>query len=179
MERVVDAIDWNDWRPGVRATLMFIVDAGRGEVLLIRKKRGLGAGKINGPGGKMDPGESSLQCAVRETWEELGVTALAPVKHGELWFEFTDGLRMLVHVFRADAHEGEARETAEAVPLWTRLEVLPFDEMWADDRYWLKELLIERARFTGKFVFDGDAMLSGKMEWGMAHWSEALTTEVD
>lgn len=39
------------------ATLMFVIDEARGEVLLIRKKRGLGAGKINGPGGKIDPGK--------------------------------------------------------------------------------------------------------------------------
>jgi 8-oxo-dGTP diphosphatase len=58
-------IDWHTWQPGVRATLMFIIDEMKREVLLIRKKRGLGAGKINGPGGKMDPGETSVQCAVR------------------------------------------------------------------------------------------------------------------
>ena len=72
-------IDWKSWQPGVRATLMFIIDEAKREVLLIRKKRGLGAGKINGPGGKIDPGETSLECAVRETQEELGVTALNPI----------------------------------------------------------------------------------------------------
>ncbi|HYF35152.1 MAG TPA: NUDIX domain-containing protein, partial [Prosthecobacter sp.] len=57
--------DWRAWQPAIRATLMFIIDEARDEVLLIRKKRGLGAGKINGPGGKIDPGESSIECAVR------------------------------------------------------------------------------------------------------------------
>lgn len=171
--------NWNagNWRPGMCATLMFIVDRNRGEVLLIRKKRGLGAGKINGPGGKIDPGESSYECAVRETFEELGVTALRPVKHGELWFEFTDGLRMLVHVFMAEAHEGAAKETDEAVPLWTPLDALPLGEMWEDDRYWLKELLIGQASFTGKFFFEGDKLLAGKMEWATTSWQEQEPTE--
>ena len=71
--------DWQNWKPSVLATLMFIVDEQTQKVLLIRKKRGLGAGKINGPGGKIDPGESSLDCAVRETQEELGVTAFDPM----------------------------------------------------------------------------------------------------
>ncbi len=172
-------VDWNEWRPAVRATLMFIVDRAREQVLLIRKKRGLGAGKINGPGGKIDPGESACACAVRETFEELGVTALNPAKYGELWFEFTDGLRMLVHVYLAEGHHGEAHETAEAVPLWTSLAALPLDEMWADDRFWLKELLIGHASFTGKFVFDGDQMLAGKMEWGSAGWWAQGPTEQD
>jgi 8-oxo-dGTP diphosphatase len=162
--------DWKNWVPTLQATLMFIIDEPRGQVLLIRKKRGLGAGKINGPGGKVDPGETSIECAIRETWEELGVTPLAPAKHGELWFEFTDGLKMRVDVYVATEHEGEARETDEAVPLWTALDSLPFEEMWADDRFWLRETLVDRAVFTGRFWFDEDRMLSGSVEWGAGGW---------
>lgn len=157
--------DWPSWKPGVRATLMFIVDEEAGRVLLIRKKRGLGAGKINGPGGKMDPGETSLECAVRETQEELGVTALDPVKHGELWFQFVDGLALYVDVFRATRWQGEPVETPEAIPLWTSLEELPFDQMWADDRHWLAEMLVEKKNFIGRFVFDDDTMLSCEVLW--------------
>lgn len=157
-------IDWNTWQPGIRATLMFIIDESRHEVLLIRKKRGLGAGKINGPGGKMDPGETAVQCAVRETQEELGVTALNPVHHGELWFQFVDGLRMQVDVFVATQHEGLAVETAEAVPLWTSLNDLPFDEMWADDIHWLPGV-IQGGTFRGYFHFDGETMLSKHLLW--------------
>ena len=170
--------EWIDWTPTMRATLMFVLDRDRGEVLLIRKKRGIGQGKINGPGGKMDPGETPMECAVRETQEELGVTALNPVKHGELWFEFTDGLKMLVHVFLAEAYEGVARETDEAVPRWTPLSELPFEEMWEDDRYWLRELLVEGATFTGRFRFDGEVMEDGEMRWGKIDWVWDLTTAV-
>ncbi|MBT4161861.1 MAG: NUDIX hydrolase, partial [Gammaproteobacteria bacterium] len=48
----VAAIDWENWEPEEVATLLFVVRDGR--VLLIRKKRGLGAGKINGPGGRLE-----------------------------------------------------------------------------------------------------------------------------
>jgi 8-oxo-dGTP diphosphatase len=164
-------MDWTNWTPTLQATLMFIVDESRGEVLLIRKKRGLGQGKINGPGGKMDPGETPEQCAVRETQEELGVKALHPSKHGELWFDFTDGLKMRVHVFLAKGLEGVAQETEEAIPMWTSLNRLPFEEMWEDDRYWLKELLVEKMHFTGRFRFDGEKMESGEMEWDAKNWS--------
>jgi 8-oxo-dGTP diphosphatase len=144
---------------------MFIIDETRGRVLLIRKKRGLGAGKINGPGGKIDPGETSVQCAIRETQEELGVTAIDPVKHGELWFQFVDGLGLHVDVFVATKHEGEPVETDEAIPLWTSLEKLPLEEMWADDRFWLEDMLVSRRHFIGRFTFDDDTMLSSEMEW--------------
>ena len=157
--------DWQHWQPTIRATLMFVVDEAREQVLLIRKMRGLGAGKINGPGGKMDPGETPLECAVRETQEELGVTALNGVKHGELWFQFVDGLALYVDVFLATHWEGEPYETPEAIPLWTPLNALPCDEMWTDDRYWLGEMLLERRHFVGKFVFDDDTMLTNEVVW--------------
>jgi 8-oxo-dGTP diphosphatase len=157
--------DWTHWEPTCRATLMFIVDEARGLVLLIRKKRGLGAGKINGPGGKLDPGETELECAIRETEEELGVTALDAVKHGELWFQFTDGLGMKVGVFRATRWMGEPRETAEAIPLWTALDALPLEEMWADDRLWLHEVVVECRHFHGRFDFDGELMLSHEVRF--------------
>ena len=50
-------------------TLLFVIRAG--QILLIHKKRGLGAGKINGPGGRLHLGESPLHGAVREVKEEL------------------------------------------------------------------------------------------------------------
>lgn len=157
--------DWNHWQPSVRATLMFIVDEARDQVLLIRKKRGLGAGKINGPGGKLDPGETSVECAIRETQEELGVTALNPQHYGELCFQFVDGLALHVDVYRATEWTGEAMETEEAVPLWTPLAALPFEEMWSDDRLWLAEVLIEQKHFVGRFLFDDDTMLTHELQW--------------
>lgn len=149
----------------MRATLLFIHDLERGQVLLIRKKRGLGAGKVNGPGGKLDPGETPLECAVRETQEELGVLALDPVKRGELWFQFVDGLALYVDVFLATRWEGVPVETDEAAPLWTAVGAIPYDEMWADDRFWLGGMLEDVKNFTGKFLFDNDTMLSNEMTW--------------
>ncbi len=156
-------VDWDTWQPTIRATLMFVCDGNR--VLLIRKKRGFGMGKVNGPGGKLDPGETELECAVRETQEELGVTAVDAMKRGELWFQFVDGLAMHVAVFMAARHKGEATETEEAAPLWTPVVAIPFEQMWADDVHWLHRMLTGEESFIGKFLFDGDAMLFHDLEW--------------
>jgi 8-oxo-dGTP diphosphatase len=154
------ASEWRGWEPVHRATLVFVVRGG--EVLLIRKKRGLGAGKVNGPGGKLDPGESILACAIREVEEELCVTPTGLEQSGELQFQFTDGYSIHVSVFRADDCDDEPRETDEAIPLWTALDAIPYDEMWEDDRIWLP-LLIAGERFSGRFVFDGDRMLDAAL----------------
>ena len=75
-------IDWSTWSGEMLATILFIIKDG--QVLLIEKKTGLGAGKINGPGGKIEPGETPLEAAIRETQEELLVTPHSPRKLGEL-----------------------------------------------------------------------------------------------
>ncbi len=156
-------VDWTTWQPTMRATLMFVCDGDN--VLLIRKKRGFGMGKINGPGGKLDPGETELECAVRETQEELGITAINPVKRGELWFHFVDGMAMHVAVFHALSFTGEVIETEEAAPLWTPINAIPFEQMWADDAHWLHRMLKGHETFMGKFLFDSDTMLTRDVEW--------------
>ncbi|MCA9716548.1 MAG: NUDIX domain-containing protein [Myxococcales bacterium] len=159
--RTVAEIDWTRWRPVDPATLLFI--RRDRELLLIRKKRGLGAGKINGPGGRIEPGETPLAAAVREVEEEVGVTPTNVAKSGELRFQFVDGYSLHVHVFIADGCVGDVRETPEAVPQWTAIDQLPYDEMWADDRHWLPMLLSGQA-FSGRFVFDGDRLLDYVLE---------------
>lgn len=156
--------DWTSWTPQIRATLLFVCRDGD-EVLLIRKKRGIGAGKINGPGGKIDPGETPAECAVRETREETGIVAADPEKMGELFFQFADGLSIHCAVFRSDGHEGEMTETDEAIPFWCAFGDIPYGEMWQDDIHWLPDMLARRRKFEGYFVFDGDTMLSSRLNW--------------
>ena len=154
------SVDWATWQPQQRANLCFVLRGN--EVLLIRKKRGFGAGKINAPGGKIDPGETALESALRETYEELGVRPLGLRQCGELHFQFRGGFSLHCAVFVAHDFEGEPRETDEAEPLWTSLDAIPYDEMWADDRHWLP-LLLRGENFTGHFEFDGDRLVSRKI----------------
>ena len=154
-------MDWHTWSPREWATICFIQK--EGELLLIRKKRGLGAGKINAPGGKIEHGESALESAIRETREEIGVIPIAPQACGELHFQFADGYSLHCTVFLATRFEGEPIETDEATPLWVPIAAVPFDEMWEDDRHWLP-LMLDGKTFTGFFTFDGETMLTKKIE---------------
>jgi 8-oxo-dGTP diphosphatase len=157
----VDEVDWELWEPEQRATVLFVVRDGR--ILLIHKKRGLGAGKVNGPGGRIDPGETPLECALRETREELRVTPLGVRACGELRFQFVDGLSIHGYVFTASDCDGLPQETAEARPFWVSQDAIPFERMWADDRLWFPPMLAGR-RFDGRFLFDGDALLGWELE---------------
>ncbi|MEI6673737.1 MAG: 8-oxo-dGTP diphosphatase [Verrucomicrobiota bacterium] len=157
-------IDWTTWQGEMLATLMFIVQDG--QVLLIEKKRGLGAGKVNGPGGKIEPGETPLQAVIRETQEELCITPHAPRKLGELWFAMADCPDILCHVFRAEGFTGTPTETDEAVPLWSPLNAIPYHRMWEDDCHWLP-MLLDKRTFRGRFVFAGERMLWRELEAGL------------
>ena len=143
-----------------QATLCYIRKDGR--LLLIRKKRGIGAGKINGPGGKVDPGETPLSAAIRETQEEIGVTPLHPELRGELWFHFSYGLNLHCLIFLAEAYVGTPADSDEAIPIWFPLDALPYDEMWADDRAWLP-LLLDGKRFEGTVLVDGEESTGHKI----------------
>ena len=159
--RRVGEIDWTTWQAADLATLTFIVCGDR--MLLIRKKRGLGAGKINAPGGRLDPGETWQVGAVREVEEELCITPLDPVYVGENRFQFVDGYSIHAVVFRATRIEGTPAETSEGAPMWFELDRLPYDEMWEDDPLWLPHVIAGR-HFQGRFVFDGDRMLDHVVE---------------
>ncbi len=148
-------IDWENWDYGIHATLMFIVCGD--EILLIEKKRGLGAGKINGPGGKIDPGETAKQAVIRECQEELCITPLDVYKIGELQFQMSHVPNIRCHVFRSGKFDGTPTETAEAKPVWTKLDAIPFERMWEDDRHWMPHL-IEDVTFHGRFIFKDESM---------------------
>jgi 8-oxo-dGTP diphosphatase len=149
-------IDWNIWTPKEVAVLCFIFASD--QVLLIEKLRGLGAGKVNAPGGRLEPGETPLQAAIREVQEEVSVTPHELSQVGKLRFAFVDGYNLECWVFRAEGHSGTPTPSPEAIPFWSDVNSLPYDRMWSDDRHWLPYLL-KKEQFFGEFVFDGETMI--------------------
>ncbi|YCM44821.1 8-oxo-dGTP diphosphatase [Verrucomicrobiaceae bacterium 227] len=154
---------WNDWKPEIEATLMFVHQGSR--VLLIEKLRGIGEGKINGPGGKIDPGETPEECVVRECQEELHITCLDPVKRGELWFSMSDLPDIHCHVYTSTEFEGVPTATDEAIPYWCEISEIPFERMWEDDSYWLRQALAGQT-FDGKFLFNDEKILWDQVVFG-------------
>ena len=152
---------WQQWQPRERATLCFIIRDN--QVLLIRKKRGLGAGKINAPGGRLEIGETPNECAIRETQED-GLTPIGVQERGQLHFQFADGYSLHCTVFTASDFSGELIETDEALPLWTAIDAIPYQEMWADDIHWLPGVL-NGGTFRGYFHFDNETMLTNNVSW--------------
>ncbi len=136
----------------VRRTLLFLQK--EDAVLLAMKKRGFGAGRWNGVGGKLEEGETLEQATVRECQEEFGVTPLTFHKVGELDFyggTTEEAWHMFVHAYICTKWEGDPVETEEMAPKWYKVEEIPYTDMWEDDLHWLPKVLggkCVRATFT-------------------------------
>lgn len=109
----------------------------------------------NGFGGKIDPGETIKQAALREMHEESGLEVLDARYAGRNIFEFVgEPLLLEVHIFKATLFNGKLLETEEMLPKWFDIADIPYDEMWKDDREWLP-LLLEDQNFENYFLFKG------------------------
>jgi 8-oxo-dGTP diphosphatase / 2-hydroxy-dATP diphosphatase len=135
-----------------------------GQMLLGMKKRGFGAGRWNGFGGKVKDGESIEEAARREMREESGLEATAMEPRGNLLFRFAQtGKELAVTVFAVTSCTGDPIETDEMRPQWFLVDQIPFEAMWPDDIYWFP-LFMGGKRFTGTFVFgEGDVIIHSEL----------------
>jgi len=142
-------------------TLLFLVKDN--QVLLAMKKRGFGAGRFNGVGGKVEPGETIEQALIRESQEEISVTPVEFEKMADITFdEFYKGQPAILHVtiFTATKWEGTPTESEEMAPKWFLKSEIPYENMWPDDIYWLSQV-IDGVKIKAHFKLDqNDAIQS-------------------
>jgi len=145
-----------------QVTLAFIIKGN--EILLAMKKRGFGAGLWNGYGGKLKDGESIYDAAKREVKEEIDIDVKSMKKVGVLDFYFEGDKpdwNQQVHVFLIQEYNGEPKESEEMLPKWFKINEIPYDKMWEDDKFWLPKV-IEGHSVYGRFLFGADNKLKEK-----------------
>lgn len=132
---------------------------GRTQVLLGLKKRGLGAGRFVGLGGKFEPGESAEQAAVREIEEESSVVVAASAldRRGDLHYRFPHrpDWSQRSTVFVGTSWQGVPAPSDELDPEWFDVEQLPLDDMWDDAKHWLPGVLAG-GQINREFIFGAD-----------------------
>jgi 8-oxo-dGTP diphosphatase len=135
------------------------------EVLLGEKRRGLGAGRLVGPGGKREPGESAERTAVREVAEEVGLRLETDDLEArgtlDYRFPFRPSWSQVSDVFVCRRWQGEPAGGDELEPRWIPVADVPYDAMWDDARYWLPDVL-RGGTVSARFTFAEDnATVSG------------------
>jgi 8-oxo-dGTP diphosphatase len=148
----------------ILATLGYVMSPDRRRVLMIHRTGRPGdlhAGKYNGLGGKLDPGEDVATGMAREVREEAGVECIDMVlrgtiswpgfgRHGEDWFGF---------IFRIDRWQGEPLTSSPEGTLgWVEVDRVLELPLWEGDRHFLPLVLGEdRRQFHGVMPYrDGN-----------------------
>lgn len=139
-------------------TLGFPID-GNGNILLGRKRRGFGADKYNGFGGKVQDGEIFRDCMVRELFEEVSLVAdpnhLDAVALFDFVFPAAPELTHIGYVYMISQYEGLPLMSEEMEPQWFAIRDIPYESMWKGDRVWLPELF-KGHRLKGVITFADD-----------------------
>ncbi|KAI4457136.1 78-dihydro-8-oxoguanine triphosphatase [Holotrichia oblita] len=152
----------NNTNKTVKFTLIFIKNSEK--ILLGLKKRGFGAGKWNGFGGKVEKNESILDGAIRELKEESNLTVTrSDMKYlGYVRYDLTESLQTdIVYVFIATKFSGNLAETEEMSPKWFKIDEIPYDKMWVDSKDWLPIVLRNRG-LLAKYVLSGERDIQKK-----------------
>jgi len=124
------------------------------QALLGYKKTKIGKGYWNGFGGHVEEGESIQEAAIRELYEESGLTATEIRRCGLIAVHFRDADDEFdLNIFHVTDVEGEPQETREMKPKWFAVNDVPYREMWASDRVWWL-LLLAGKHFVGEIEFD-------------------------
>jgi len=78
---------------------------------------------------------------------------------GLITFEFKGVPELMqVHIFKGEKYEGEVQESEEMKPQWYKINDIPYESMWKDDKFWLP-MLLRGECFHGYFLFEGDSVI--------------------
>ena len=101
----------------VELTTLTMVTDSQGR-MLVQNRLDPDWGGICFPGGHVEPGESFVKAAIREVYEETGLTIENPQLCGVKQFPIQNG-RYLVLLFKADQYSGTLRDSEEGPVFWT------------------------------------------------------------
>ncbi|MEO8691651.1 MAG: NUDIX domain-containing protein [Candidatus Saccharimonas sp.] len=128
-----------------QATLCFPIKGDA--VLLAEKQKKIGAGYLNGFGGKPEPTDKSIyDTNARETKEEIGISVKNARKMGEIVFhnpsEYSELRNMIVHIFTASEWDGEPIESDEMKKAaWYKITDLDFSQFLPADILFIPRIL--------------------------------------
>lgn len=146
-------------------TLCYVEQDGKYLMLLRnKKKQDENAGKWIGVGGKFEEGESPQDCLLREVQEETGLRLTQYRFRGIVTFVSDQYETEYMHLFTAHGFEGELIPCDEGELKWVEKEEVLSLPLWEGDREFLRLLREDAPFFSLKLVYQGDKLVSSKLE---------------
>ncbi|MBU5432268.1 8-oxo-dGTP diphosphatase [Intestinimonas sp. MSJ-38] len=146
-------------------TLCYVEQDGKYLMLLRnKKKQDENAGKWIGVGGKFEEGESPQDCLLREVQEETGLRLTQYRFRGIVTFVSDQYETEYMHLFTAHGFEGERIPCDEGELRWVEKDEVLSLPLWEGDREFLRLLREDAPFFSLKLVYQGDKLVSSKLE---------------
>ena len=145
----------------MRNTTLCYLERGRDYLMLHRVKKEVDENKDKwiGIGGKFEEGESPEDCLLREVREETGLTLTSWRYRGIVTFVSDEWGTEYMHLFTADAWEGQIRQDCdEGVLEWIHREKLLSLPIWEGDKIFLRLLEEDAPFFSLKLRYKGDRL---------------------
>ena len=129
----------------------------------VKKENDLNKDKWIGLGGKFLEGETSEQCLLREVKEETGLTLTSYQYRGIVNFVSDRWPEEMMHLFTADAYEGELTDCDEGELEWITWERFRSLPQWEGDRIFLRLLDEDLPFFRLRLEYRGDTLAKAEL----------------
>lgn len=129
----------------------------------VKKENDINKDKWIGLGGKFEENESPEECLLREVYEESGLCLTSWRYRGIVTFVNTKCESEFMHLFTADGFEGEIGACDEGELEWIKKSRLMELTLWEGDKIFLRLLEGNEPFFSLKLSYDGDELVSAKL----------------
>lgn len=106
-----------------------------------KKQKDVNEGKWIGVGGKLEDGETMLQCMHREIEEETGLNALSLCLRGVVYFVYEQNEAEKIYIYTCDQFEGTLKQCNEGTLAWIDEDKVLDLNLWQGDRLFLQKIL--------------------------------------
>ena len=125
----------------------------------VKKKNDINHDKWIGVGGGFEHGESPEECALRETFEETGLTLTDYRLRGIVTFDCEGQETLYMYLFTASAWTGELSECSEGDLEWVPKKKVYSLPIWEGDKIFFRLLEEGRPFFSLKLSYDAKDVL--------------------